>query len=267
MSSPRAAPQAQGRSGRKKKPPEHVDHERWLISYADFITLLFAFFVVMFAVSQVDSKRLGRFTQAFSRALGLTVVPLAGASMFAGGQVPDDSVKGPGTQPSVEEIEKLRDDLNKMIETTEALRGMQLIERRHELVLRLPEAVLFDTGAAQVKSASLSTLTVLTRELAPRKLDVRIEGHTDNRPMSTGRYRTNWELSTARSSAVLIVMVAAGLPKEHVSVAGYSEHRPVASNDTDEGRKQNRRVDIVVTTSEPLEPESSEVSPAAPAEP
>src|SRR5579859_6252497 len=131
---------------RKKKHPEHVNHERWLVSYADFITLLFAFFVVMFAVSQVDSKRLGRFTEAFSKAVGITLLPLQGESLLNGGKVPDESSAAAGDQPSVAELDGLRAALVKIALQNNALQGLQVIQRRHELVLRLPEGVLFDTG-------------------------------------------------------------------------------------------------------------------------
>lgn len=228
---------------RKKKHPEHVNHERWLVSYADFITLLFAFFVVMFAVSQVDSKKMGRFTEAFSKAVGIDVFPMQGESLLAGGRTPDDT-SGPSTQGVLED---LRDALAKMASNNDALQGLQVIKMRQELVLRLPEGVFFDSGDARVKDATNRMFKVLTPELEKRHIEVRIEGHTDNRPIASGRYRSNWELSTARASAVMAVVLAEGMPPERTSIAGYAEYRPIADNSTDDGRKQNRRVDIVVT--------------------
>ena len=231
---------------RKKKHPEHVNHERWLVSYADFITLLFAFFVVMFAVSQVDSKKMGRFTEAFSKAVGIDVFPMHGESLLAGGKTPDDT-NGPSAQGRTSVLDDLRATLAKMAEGNDALQGLQVIKMRQELVLRLPEGVFFDSGDARVKDATGRMFKILTPELKNRSLEVRIEGHTDDRPMASGRYRSNWELSTARASAVMAVMLAEGMPPERTSIAGYAEYRPIADNATDDGRKQNRRVDFVGT--------------------
>jgi chemotaxis protein MotB len=231
---------------RKKKHPEHVNHERWLVSYADFITLLFAFFVVMFAVSQVDSSKMGRFTEAFSKAVGIDVFPMHGESLLAGGRTPDETA-GPSDQGMAQVLEDLRAALAKMAASNDALQGLQVIKMRQELVLRLPEGVFFDSGDARVKDATGRMFKVLTPELKNRNLEVRIEGHTDDRPIASGRYRSNWELSTARAGAVMAVVLAEGMPPERMSIAGYAEYRPIADNATDDGRKQNRRVDVVVT--------------------
>src|ERR1700722_6663571 len=110
---------------RKKKHPEHVNHERWLVSYADFITLLFAFFVVMFAVSQVDSKRLGRFTEAFSKAVGVSVLPLAGGSLVEGS--PENKHESDNEAVIVEDLDGLRAVLDSMARAEGQLRGLQLI--------------------------------------------------------------------------------------------------------------------------------------------
>lgn len=231
---------------RKKKHPEHVNHERWLVSYADFITLLFAFFVVMFAVSQVDSKKMGRFTEAFSKAVGIDVFPMHGESILSGGKTPDETPSS-SSQGMSSVLEDLLSALNKLAENNDALQGLQVIKMRQELVLRLPEGVFFDSGDARVKEATSRMFKVLTPELKKRSLEVRIEGHTDNRPISSGRFRSNWELSTARAGAVMAVILAEGMPPDRMSIAGYAEYRPIADNGTDEGRRQNRRVDIVVT--------------------
>jgi len=230
---------------RKKKPAEHVNHERWLVSYADFITLLFAFFVVMFAVSQVDSKRVGRFTEAFSKAVGINLMPMQGESLLTGGKTPDDS--GKGTEMNLAGIDGLKAALDRMVATAHDLAGLQVIQRRNELVLRLPEGVLFDTGEAGVKTSSGATIKLIVPELTKRDVEVRVEGHTDNQPITSHRFKSNWELSTARAIAVMLSLVAEGMSPDRVSVAGYGEFRPVASNTTDDGRRQNRRVDLVVT--------------------
>jgi chemotaxis protein MotB len=231
---------------RKKKPAEHVNHERWLVSYADFITLLFAFFVVMFAVSQVDSKRVGRFTEAFSKAVGINLMPMQGESLLTGGQTPDET--GKGTQMNLTGIDGLKVALDKMAATAHDLAGLQIIQRRNELVLRLPEGVLFDTGEARVKTTSVATIRLIAPELSKRDVEVRVEGHTDDQPIMSRRFKSNWELSTARAIAVMLSLVAEGMPAERLSVAGYGEFRPIAPNTSDDGKRQNRRVDLVVTS-------------------
>ena len=240
---------------RKKKHPEHVNHERWLVSYADFITLLFAFFVVMFAVSQVDSHKVGRFTEAFSKAVGIDVFPMNGESLLAGGKTPDET-DGKAEQGNVISVlDELHTALRKIAENHDALQGLQVIKLRHELVLRLPEGVLFDSGDARVKEGTTPMLNVLTAQLKIRPLEVRIEGHTDNRPIASARFRSNWELSTARATAVMAVLLGEGMPPERLSVAGYGEYRPIADNANDDGRRQNRRVDLVVTAFAPEGPQ------------
>lgn len=233
---------------RKKKHPEHVNHERWLISYADFITLLFAFFVVMFAVSQVDTKKLGHFTEAFSKAVGLDVFPMSGESVLAGGTSTDDEQKDTTTEEQgLIEMNGLRSTLQALSQK-DALKGLQILRVGNQLVLRLPENLFFESGDSRVKDTATQILKLISPELNARaNLEVRVEGHTDDRPVRSGRYRSNWELSTSRAETVMQVLVDSGLPKTRVSIAGYAEYRPVADNATDEGRKQNRRVDLVVT--------------------
>jgi len=235
---------------RKKKHPEHVNHERWLVSYADFITLLFAFFVVMFAVSQVDSKKVGRFTEAFSKAVGISVFPLPGDGLLTGGPEADGE---PQTGNKLSDLDGLQDALDKLSQRSSELQGLQILKRRNELVLRLPEGVLFDTGEARVNGTRMPTLKAIAPELQRRNVEVRVEGYTDDRPISTGRFRSNWELSTARAIAVMTILVGEGMEPNRVSVAGYGEFRPLATNKSEDGRKQNRRVDLVVSAILPPE--------------
>jgi chemotaxis protein MotB len=247
---------------RKKKHPEHPNHERWLVSYADFITLLFAFFVVMFAVSQVDTNRLGRFTVAFSHAVGIDLHHPIEQGLMPGAQAVTPPPSGAGRHTTratslPEELATLRDTLQELSARTRELEGLELVERRDELVLRLPENVFFESGDAGVRDEARAMLATLTDVLLPLPVDVRVEGHTDDRPISTARYRSNWELSTARATAVLAVLAEVGsMAPNRLSAAGYGEFHPIAGNDTIDGRRQNRRVDLVVTMTVdlPLDP-------------
>ncbi|MBX3209348.1 MAG: OmpA family protein [Labilithrix sp.] len=232
---------------RKKKHPEHVNHERWLVSYADFITLLFAFFVVMFAVSQVDSKKVGRFTESFSKAVGIDMFPQAGRGLLSGSSQGSLGEPEPSMgSPLPEELLNLRAALSSP-EVKEDFDDVQVLSRRNELVLRLSDGFLFESGTDALEAHALRVVSRLAAELRHRSLYVRVEGHTDDRPIRTARFRSNWDLSTARATAVVARLAAEGISPERLSAAGYGEFHPLASNATDEGRKQNRRVDLVVS--------------------
>jgi chemotaxis protein MotB len=234
---------------RKKKHPEHVNHERWLVSYADFITLLFAFFVVMFAVSQVDSKKVGRFTESFSKAVGIDVFPQSGESLLPGGVRAEPAAEEGPADSLPSELVELKRELAQLSRTAEVPSGFEVIERRTELVIRLADHLLFETGDDTPRDPR--TIGVIAKALRKTALDVRVEGHTDDRPINTSRFRSNWELSTARSTAVIALFAKEGIPAHRLAAAGYGEFHPVAPNTTEEGRKQNRRVDIVVSVAAP----------------
>ena len=235
---------------RRKKHAEHVNHERWLVSYADFITLLFAFFVVMFAVSQVDSKKVGRFTESFSKAVGIAVFQHSGRGVLPGIQsaVTETSTEGSNDEPPPVDLEDLRDELMAAAQSDPELAGVQVIRRGNDFILRMPENIFFASGDDSVKEMAVRTLRTICQKVRARRVDIRVEGHTDNRPIRTARFRSNWELSTSRATAVLARMIdEGGLSPERLSAAGYGEFHPIASNDTDAGRQQNRRVDLVIS--------------------
>ena len=236
---------------KKKKHAEHVNHERWLVSYADFITLLFAFFVVMFAVSQVDSKKVGRFTESFSKAVGIAVFQHNGRGVLPGIQsaVTETNTEGSNDEPPPVDLEDLRDELMAAAQSSPEMAGVQVIQRGNDFILRMPENIFFASGDDSVKDVALRTLRTICQRLRTRRVDVRVEGHTDNRPIRTARFRSNWELSTARATAVLAHLIdEGGMLPDRLSAAGYGEFHPIASNDTEGGRQQNRRVDLVIST-------------------
>jgi chemotaxis protein MotB len=237
---------------RKKKHPEHVNHERWLISYADFITLLFAFFVVMFAVSKTDSAKVGRFTESFSKAIGIDTFPESGAGLLPSGSTPmpkgDTEVQTMNLAP---ELAELKAELDSLRATNELPSGLLVLQRRNELVIRLSDGLFFAPGDDALSESSLKAMRKLAKELEARKVDIRVEGHTDDRPIHTPRFRSNWELSTARATSVVAVLADAKVSPIRLSASGYGEFHPVGPNATDEGRRQNRRVDIVVSIGGP----------------
>jgi chemotaxis protein MotB len=248
---------------RKQKHAEHVNHERWLVSYADFITLLFAFFVVMFAVSQVDTGKVGRFTQSFNEASGIPIGGGIGAGLLPGATEGKVETKQGYMEPKPpEELEKLKGKLEASRKESPDLKGVAIFRNKNELVLRLSDDVLFSSGDDKLKGRAIKALEAIADEIRERKVDLRVEGHTDNIPIKNARFRSNWDLSTARATAVIAEIAASGkIEPERLSAAGYGEFRPVADNGAAEGRAQNRRVDLVVTERQA----DRNVSPATPA--
>jgi len=238
---------------KKTKQAEHVSHERWLVSYADFITLLFAFFVVMFAVSQVDSKKVGRFTQSFHDALEWQVVPQSKAGKGGGTDVipviPSftNAKAAKIARDFEEEKASIRRGLVKRLGSASMLAGLNILEVHGELVLRLPEKLMFDRGEAILQPEGGAALVGIAEELADRPVRIRVEGHTDSTPIHTPRFPSNWELSQSRAMAVVRFFLEDGkIAPVRLAAAGYGEHHPISTNDTLEGKAQNRRVDLIV---------------------
>jgi len=257
---------------RKKKHPEHVNHERWLISYADFITLLFAFFVVMFAVSQVDSKKVGRFQDSFSLAVGVTTNergylprlesdarPLS-ASMLPLDELPqpveaEEQEEEDARQRFPEKLVELEKILEERQELENSLAGLTVVRRGNDLVLRLDATAIFDSGDDRVRDQARQMLMAIAQEVRGREVMLRVEGHSDDQPIRTLRFRSNWDLSTARATSVLVELADRGrLDPKRLAAVGYAEFQPIGDNATPEGRQMNRRVDFVVSvTSNPMQ--------------
>jgi chemotaxis protein MotB len=241
----------------RKKKEEHVNHERWLVSYADFITLLFAFFVVMFSVSQVDSKKVGRFTESFRDALEWEMMQLPGrvggreavtalvTPLPHGKRKADDKANSGGNYE--DEKVAIRRGLLARAKFNRALAGLNVLEIRGELILRLPERLMFDRGDALMHQEGKSALAAISEELKDRPVRLRVEGHSDNTPIHNARFPSNWELSITRAMAVVAFFLEdAKINPSRLAAAGYGEYHPIAANETPEGRSKNRRVDLII---------------------
>lgn len=243
---------------RRKKKEEHINHERWLVSYADFITLLFAFFVVLFAVSQVDAKKMGRFTEAVQDATNVGIfdgrqgkspilggagsgVPLASAPLVAVAPGPQAAAPGGAS------LDTIRERLHKNLAAAIGGGRVALLEHDDGLVIRLRDAAFFEPAKAHVRPEVMADLMAVGQTLRDLENAIRIEGHTDPLPIRNSLYHSNWELSAARAASVLDELVRhSGIHETRLSIAGYASQRPIATNETSDGRSQNRRVDIVV---------------------
>ena len=247
---------------RAKKHAAHENHERWLVSYADFITLLFAFFVVMFASSQTDKVKAKQVSDSVKEALENGGMPSAVKELW-GGTVDEKGpgnaqMRGPGgakkaqKEPEVKppvsaellpSMEYLTRELQEEIKTGK----IQMRLEARGLIISLREAAFFGSGDDAINAGSLASIGKMAAVLQTLPNPVRLEGHTDSVPIHNSRFRSNWELSAARSIAMLEVLSTRfQIPPGRFAVAGYADTVPVASNDTEEGRAHNRRVDIVI---------------------
>jgi chemotaxis protein MotB len=244
---------------RKRKPHEHVNSERWLVSYADFMTLLFAFFTTLYAISTVDQKKAGKLMYSMRTAFSLdffTGIPAPGTQLVsiieAVAPTPSsEKGKGPGAGPGGVGKERLQALSQKLGELSvdPLLKGkIQIRMEARGLVVSLAEAGFFPSGTATFRPEAVESLLALARTFNDPIFRVTVEGHTDNIPVRNARFGSNWELSTGRASTVVALLIEkGGIPPARLSAAGYGEFKPVAPNDTEDGRAHNRRVDIVIS--------------------
>jgi chemotaxis protein MotB len=257
---------------RKKLHAPHENHERWLVSYADFITLLFAFFVVMFASSQTDKARAQRVSESVKEALTTGGVP-AIAHEILGGTVDDRGkgnaqMKGPGgsqpeAAPPPEKVELLpsMQYLTKELEAEIKQGKIEVHLEPRGLVVSLRQATFFPSGGDSVDPQTFSSVEKIATTLRGLPNPVRLEGHTDSVPIHTARFRSNWELSAARSIAMMeLLSDRFGISRQRLAIAGYADTSPAESNDTQEGRAHNRRVDMVILNQQAIR---TEPAPAA----
>ena len=238
----------------RRRREEHTNHERWLVSYADFMTLLFALFVVLFASSHHDKKTIQSVSQAVKNGF-----QEMGAFSSSDSAADNSRILGP---TSTGEARPSKVPANAGIDMVELQRKLhkalgQEIERQ-EVVLRMtPEGFVislhelgfFDSGEAQLMPGAGDKIKRIAEVLLQYGLDMRVEGHTDDVPIHNAAFASNWDLSTARAMAVAMMLLKeSNVDPRRMSIAGYAQYHPSASNDTPEGRRANRRVDIVVVS-------------------
>lgn len=231
---------------KRRRPHYHSNHDRWLVSYADFITLLFAFFVVLYASSRADIRKQAQVAQSIHSAFtALGIFPENGHGKGASLAGVPPAAKTPASIQ--EDLTRIKKDLEHKLSTEIAKHTVALELGPNGLVISLREAGFYRSGSATPLPASISTIAKIVAELRPTPYALRIEGHTDNVPIHTARYNSNWELSTARATYLTRLFIRQfNLRPERLSAAGYAQYHPIASNATAAGRAQNRRVDIIV---------------------
>jgi chemotaxis protein MotB len=227
---------------RRKKRDDHENLERWLLTYADLITLLLAFFIVMYSMSQIDAKKFGKMSKALSGVLRGGGIPIK-----KGDDVGDAPGMGVMKVGHLTSIGKRIDDEFKKV--GEKLVSTEMSERG--LVIHILESALFKLGSAKLEPKAKMTLDIVSKHLQDVPNHVRVEGHTDDVPIETVKYPSNWELSSARATEVVRYLIDNHkIPPDKISALGYGEFRPIRPNNTIENRAKNRRVDIIVLTME-----------------
>ncbi|MEK6662239.1 MAG: flagellar motor protein MotD [Pseudomonadota bacterium] len=240
---------------RKKKPEEHENHDRWLVSYADFITLLFAFFVVMYAISSLNE---GKY-RVLSDSLVTAFKNAPSSAMPAHLDQPPQPTSRPITaakklgvevdpklKKQTEDMRQVAQDLLKVLAPLVKDNQVKITQSLRGVTLEINASVLFAPGQAILQAESAKALAAVAQVLAPVPNRIQIEGHTDDAPISTVYYPSNWELSSARASSVVRLFDLNGVNAERMVAIGYADNRPVVPNTDNESRARNRRVTVLI---------------------
>jgi len=232
--------------------PQGSSRDRWLVSYADYVTLLLAFFVTIYAVTRLDSDKLLVAQQSIYQALhapvflgGFPLEPGIGSKEAPGskGDLPGAALKTPPRT----QIEEVAQSVQEILQDRTDYQDIRVMITGRGLVVHLPEFLFFDSAAAEFRPEATPLLDKLAAVLAKIPNEVVIEGHSDNRPIHTPQFPSNWELSTHRATNLVRYLVEKHhLDPARFAAAGYGEYRPLASNADEAGRRLNRRVDLVI---------------------
>lgn len=248
---------------RRRREDEHENLERWLVSYADFITLLFAFFVVMYAISSVNEGKYKVLSNALVNAFsnqtaqpgGQPIAVIQGAPPVAARPVAKvDKVPDTRKDEQRRRMKNIADEIMAVLQPLVAQGKVRLLETSRGVTIEINDSVLFQPGQARLEPESISAMRAIAAVLANSDFPIIVEGHTDNIPISTAQFPSNWELSAMRATTVLRLFNDGGVGAERLTAIGYGETRPIESNTVAEGRARNRRVSILIESNRPEEP-------------
>lgn len=239
---------------RRPKRPEHENHERWLISYADFITLLFAFFVVMYAISAVNIEKYKIFSEALTTAFGKQGTTRTETSEPGGEQ--ETLLKSLVDRRNARLLERMRKQQEYMqgvasgfgqAMAAQIASGLvSITSTSRGVVLEINASALFNQGEAELQSGSIKTMARVAQILGQGDQNIEVEGYTDDTPIRNARFPSNWELSSARASSVVRLFIEHGVAASRLTAVGSAANHPISSNETAEGRARNRRVTVTV---------------------
>ena len=266
---------------RQKKHEKEPNHERWLVSYADFITLLFAVFVTLYAMGQSDKKKVEEVVKSLKESFGfqttgsaprpaiidssdLRIIPSLSPDLTNKGRSEGRATTRGKARAEERDFRAIKAAMEAYLIKQGAQDKVSVGITRRGLVVSLKEAGFFDSGSAIVKESAYPMLAKLAESLAGYANGIRVEGHTDTVPISSLQFPSNWELSTARATNIVHYLTKSyDFEPELISAAGFGEYRPIADNATTDGRSKNRRVDIVLLSGEgeKAEPETTPRTP------
>lgn len=239
---------------RKKYEEDHENHERWLISYADFITLLFAFFVVMYAISVVHEGKYRVFSESLGDAFGRKEHARPGSAAIE----PVVPLDHPAAARRLEAIRRERSRLALLARRLDAALAplvkagtVRVSQNGRGVTLEINASALFAPGEAAITSEARRPLHAVAQLLKDDPHEVQVEGHTDSAPISNSVFPSNWELSAARASSVVRLFISSGMPAGRLTAVGHAANMPVALNDTPEGRARNRRIAVTILSALP----------------
>jgi chemotaxis protein MotB len=254
---------------RRHHEEESENHERWMVSYADFITLLFAFFVVMYAISQVNEGKYRVMSNSLMSAFRsanlnevvttggqIVVLPQSGqgATQIKPNILPEQAAVGEKRKQQREKMANVARDIFDVLAPLIRQGKVRVLETSRGVTVEINDSILFSPGQARLESESVSAMRAVADVLARSDFPITIEGHTDNTPINTPQFPSNWELSAVRATTVLRLFNDTGVGGDRLTAIGYGDQRPVESNDTLEGRARNRRVTILIDSAKPEEP-------------
>ena len=252
---------------RRPKRADRDNNDRWLVSYADFITLLFAFFVVMYAISSVNEGKYKVLSTSINSAFSRMTLTLDADTQNMDQDellhtlVDRRNARIAKQQRKQQEyMQNLFDNLSRVLAPLVSKGQVSVIQSGRGIVLDLNVSALFQEGDATLQPKAVQTLAAVAKVLQPGDLAIQVEGHTDNIPISTARFPSNWELSSARASSVVRLFVKEGVDGKRLTAAGVADNQPLVPNDTPEHRAKNRRVTVTILTpqtqTDPAEPEA-----------
>jgi len=240
-----------------RRKPEDPDenHERWLVSYSDFITLLFAFFVVMYALSSVNEGKYRVLSDSLVAAFRNVTVNAKGTEMTAQADTPtlQTAIRARKSAKAEEQRRRVREKVRQAAARIADILAplvregrVRVTETTTGVTVEINANVLFAVGDARLNPDAVAALRAVAQVLGATEFPVTVEGHTDDTPIATAQFPSNWELSAVRASSVIRLFVEAGVTPQRLTAAGFGEQRPVADNATLEGRARNRRVAILI---------------------
>jgi len=258
---------------KKEHEAEKENGERWLLTYSDLITLLMIFFVVLYSMSKVDAQKFAAVAESLSKALGggtpakmeIATSPVGPSLFQAGTPSSKATVPGKGTDPNnttytnpdastlqgkgnteKESVDAIKAKLDKFAMDNGLQSTLVTTVEERGLVVSIQATLLFESGSADITARAREILEKVSTVLAVTPNQIKVEGHTDNLPISTAKFPSNWELSVIRSANVVHILQSDGISPTRLSAVGYGDSRPISANNTDAGRAKNRRIDLLI---------------------